>query len=206
MKIARSLLVLIATIGFAHAGGFGGPPPFTGGSPLVSGIDGTYQAVATATNLTGIFGFTIQDGVQTQSSINNSWIFFIDGNILSGSVAANISNDKVAGVLDPGLGTSLSNTGTSSGADIFVIPGNAAAGFYNGTINLNSPIASFSGTGSLQGTPERTDQIVTVTTGSSGGSVDVTEITIPGSDFDKTDFTFRGTRLSISSITVSGTN
>lgn len=206
MKIVRSLLVLIVTIGFAHAGGFGGPPPFTGGSPLVSGIDGTYQAVASATNLTGIFGFRIQNGVQTQASANNSWIFFVDGDIISGSVAANVSNDKVVGVLDSGLGSSLGNTGTSTGAEIFVIPGNAAAGFYNGTINLNSPIASFSGTGSLQGTPERTDQIVTVSTGSSGGDVNVTEITIPGSDFDKTDFTFRGTRLFISSIAVSGTN
>ena len=65
MKAAFSLLVLVATIGLARAGSFAGPPPFTNGSPLQSGTDGTYQAVASGTNLTGVFSFVISGGIQT---------------------------------------------------------------------------------------------------------------------------------------------
>ncbi|MFZ4681162.1 MAG: hypothetical protein ACOYMS_01565 [Terrimicrobiaceae bacterium] len=210
MKITYFLLPLVVSIGLAQAGGFGGPPALSGGSPLaLTGIDGSYQAVASAVNVTGLFSFAIQNGVQTQSSTasdsNNSWIFFVDGNILSGSVAANVSNDQVAGVLDSGLGNNLTTTGTTGGASVYVIPGNAAAGYYNGTIDLSSPISAFEGEGALQGTPSRTDQIVVITTGTGGsaGGVDITPIVIPGSTFDVTTFKFRGTRLSIR---VSGTN
>ena len=81
MKAAFSLLVLVATISLARAGSFAGPPPFTNGSPLQSGTDGTYQAVASGTNLTGVFSFVISGGIQTSDSnaVINSWVFFIDG-------------------------------------------------------------------------------------------------------------------------------
>ncbi len=114
MKAASSLLILIATIGLARAGSFqpaalamAGPPPFTNESPLLSGMDGIYQAIATGVNLTGVFSFQIVNGIQTstQSVTINSWVFFVDGNIFQGSVAAAISQTKVAGVLNGGTTT-----------------------------------------------------------------------------------------------------
>ena len=75
MKAASSLLILIATIGLARAGSFqpaalamAGPPPFTNESPLLSGMDGIYQAIASGVNLTGVFSFQIVDGIQTSTS------------------------------------------------------------------------------------------------------------------------------------------
>jgi hypothetical protein len=104
MKAVFSLLVLVATISFARAGSFAGPPPFTNESPLLSGMDGTYQAVASGVNLTGVFSFVISGGIQTStsSSVINSWVFFIDGNIVQGPVVAAISQTAVVGILSGG--------------------------------------------------------------------------------------------------------
>ena len=105
MKAALSLLVLVATINLARAGEFAGPPPFTNDSPLQSGTDGTYQAIVSGTNITGVFSFVISGGLQTsdQSATINSWVFFVDGNIFQGSVTAAISRGKVAGILNGGV-------------------------------------------------------------------------------------------------------
>ena len=65
MKIAASFLVLL--LGVVHVHASAGPPPFTNGSPLVSGVDGSYQATARGRNLTGVFRFTYANGVQTSS-------------------------------------------------------------------------------------------------------------------------------------------
>jgi len=196
MKSAFSLLVLIATIGLAHAGGFGGPPPFKGSSPLQSGTDGVYQAVASATNVTGLFAFSIVGGIQTSAGNENKWVFFIDGVIISGSVSANISNDKVAGVLDSGLsgGVATDDEGDLDLPAVILVPGNTASGFFTGAIDLNSPIAAFEGEGALQGTPERVDKIIIIDTDLPNGFVEI-RVSIDSSDFDKTEFKFRGTRL-----------
>lgn len=198
MKTAFSLLALISTIGFAHAGGFGGPPPFTGGSPLPTGVDGVYQAVASATNVTGLFTFSIVGGIQSNTPSANRWVFFVDGEVLSGNVSANISNDKVVGILDSGLnGLKGDDSGQITLPMVVFVPGNAASGTFNGTIDLNSPIAAFEGEGVLSGTPARTDQIIFISEGSDvlPPSVLVTPVVIPGSTFDVTKFDFRGTRL-----------
>ena len=65
MKIAASFLVF--PTGIVHVYASTGPPPFTNGSPLVSGVDGFYQATARGRNLTGVFRFTYANGVQTSS-------------------------------------------------------------------------------------------------------------------------------------------
>lgn len=182
----------------AFAGGFGGPPPFTNGSPLNSGTDGIYQAVATGVNLTGLFAFTISGGIQTSSSTNNKWVFFVDGQILTGTTQANISNDRVAGVLDSVAGV----TDFSSLPVIINVPGNAAAGFFSGEIDLNSPIAAFHGEGALEGTPARTDQLIIV---SESGFASTIVIEVPGSDFPSSPFKFRGTRLSTVPVAASAT-
>lgn len=170
-----------------------------------------YQIVASATNVTGIVSFAIQGGLQTTSQNANAWVFFVDGQILSGISDVNISNDKVVGILDAGVtGVPVNDDGTVTLPISIVIPGNAAAGVFHGDIDLNSPIAAIEGTGQLTGTPARTDQILIITgdentsfTGflPDGSFVDITgavyiPVVIPGSSLDDIDFKFRGSRVS----------
>jgi hypothetical protein len=205
----RIVLVLVAfslSTLQSQAGGFGGPAPFRNGSPLVSGTDGVYQGVATGKNATGIISWAISQGSQTSLSAANNWKFFVDGQTLGGQTAANISDSKVSGILDSGL-TSASNTSSSgNGTSTIVVPGNSGAGFFNASINLNSPVAAFEGKGLLTGTPPRTDQIViiqearVVTVGDRvifiPAEVTITSINIPGSTLADLKFKLRGTRLS----------
>jgi hypothetical protein len=216
MKVALPLLALIATINLARAGAFAGPPPFTNGSPLQSGTDGTYQAIAEGVNLTGVFSFVIKGGIQTsdQSATINGWVFFVDGNIFQGSVVAAIAEDDVAGVLNGRTTTLPFETGESlTLPSAFVIPGNTASGEFSGSIDLNSPLAVFEGKGTLQGTPARQDQLIfitdpTVTTVVQTGTTTTTTtspstnfqavfpINIPPTGIAETRFRFEGTRVS----------
>ena len=72
MKSLAASLALFLAAATVHAGGFGGPPPFTNGSPLPDGVDGSYQASATAPNTTGIIRFKYMNGVQTTNVKENS--------------------------------------------------------------------------------------------------------------------------------------
>jgi len=205
------LLTSIAT----QAGNMFGPAPFRNGSPLTTGTDGIYQAVATAPNLTGIFSWEISNGIQTSGQQNNRWVFFVDGQLLSGVTAANVSNGKVSGILDSGIGNGIptNDNGTVELPIAFVIPGNSASGKFSGKINLKSPIAAFSGNGLLQGTPDRVDQLIyildlssfeSVSFGSDFNPIFTKSVRIPGSQYDpitgsgiiSTEFKFSGTRLS----------
>ena len=114
MKIAASFLVLLVAI--VHVQASAGPPPFTNGSPLVSGVDGSYQATARGRNLTGVFRFTYVNGVQTSNpqlptgttvpnlltDPYNDYVFFVEGRVYRGLVQANVNVGSVAGVLDNG--------------------------------------------------------------------------------------------------------
>jgi hypothetical protein len=220
MKAALSLLALIATINLARAGAFDGPPPFTNGSPLQSGTDGTYQAVAEGVNLTGVFSFVISDGIQTsdQSATINGWVFFVDGNIFQGSVVAAIVEDDVAGVLNGEVasqGVPIGPDGTVTIPTAFIISGDSASGDFSGSISLNSPVAAFEGRGSLKGTPERVDQLVSISepvqavVDANGNvvvpaipPVTVTPIVIPAGSAGETRFRFEGTRVSTTPATV----
>jgi hypothetical protein len=193
-----------------------GPAPFRNGSPLASGTDGIYQAVATAPNLTGLFSWAISGGVQTSDRQNNQWVFFVDGQLLSGTTVANVSDGKVAGVLDSGIATGVptQGNGTITPPVVFVIPGNAGSGQFQGKINLKSPNASFNGSGKIEGTPLRVDQVIYISDlpellildgGSGFNPVIVEPVIIPGSALQSTDFTFRGTRLSLGTPTASQT-
>ena len=131
MKTACSLLVLIASAAYASASA--GPPPFTNGSPLISGVDGSYQATVRGKNLSGIFRFSYSSGNQTDTDSANKYAIFVDGQCYTGDVHAAINTDTVGGVLD------------TSDAEY----GNTASGFFNGDMDQNSAYASFSGEGSL---------------------------------------------------------
>src|SRR6476646_11778982 len=114
MKIAASFLVFLTGIVHVYAGA--GPPPFTNGSPLVSGVDGSYQATARGKNLTGVFRFTYSSGRQTSNpqfptgnrvaslltDPYNDYVFFVEGIVYRGLVQANINVNSIAGVLDNG--------------------------------------------------------------------------------------------------------
>jgi hypothetical protein len=133
MKILAALLVLVLASQYLHASA--GSPPFKNGSPLVSGVDGKYQATARGKNLTGVFRFTYANGSQTSSpqlptgnsvpdlltDPYNDYVFFVRGQVYRGLVQANINVGSVAGVLDNGAaglfnGGSLSPSSTTTAA------------------------------------------------------------------------------------------
>ncbi len=160
MKIILFSLVTVATLtqGWAF-----GPAPFRGGSPLASGTDGVYQAVASGPNLTGIFGWAISGGVQAAAvASNNRWVFFVDGNVTTGTTVANLSDGKITGILDPSADFQIPTD--SSQAPILpfirVLSDRTSQGVFQGNINLKSPTAAFSGSGMLQGVGNRTYQVL----------------------------------------------
>lgn len=207
MNLRSAFLVLSTTLALslsAQAGGFGGPGPFRNGSPLPSGTDGVYSAVANGTNLTGLFYFTLSGGLQTQGSRGNSWVFFVDGQTLRGTTSANVANGKVAGILDSGVSTAVTDdSGSVTLPIIMYIQGNTANGVFQGTMDMNSPTGYFDGKGYISGTPDRVDQIVII---NSSAAASVTSVTIPGSSMEQIDFNFRGSRLSISASTATSSN
>jgi len=196
MKRPIVSLLAVFAVATAHAGSFGGPPPFKNGSPLTSGTDGTYQAVASGTNVTGLFSWHMSGGAQTPEQGNNSWIFFVDGEILSGQTSAVVSRGKVVGILDSTTSSGVPTTGngTITLPLVFIIPGNTGSGQFTGKIDLNSPIAYFSGQGNLSGTAPRVDQIVFLR--DAAVPVTIVPITIPGSTLGNIAFKFRGSRVS----------
>jgi hypothetical protein len=154
-------LVTCATLSQAMAFG---PAPFRNGSPLASGTDGTYQAVASGTNLTGILSWVISGGVQLGGATNNNngWIFFVDGNVVSGSTAVNVSDGRITGILDPAADFQIPVDSSQAPVLPFikVLSNTVAQGRFSGSINLKSPTAAFSGTGNIAGAPARTYQVL----------------------------------------------
>jgi len=162
MKTVFALLSLIATIGIANAGGFGGPPPFTNGSPLISGVDGSYQATARGSNLVGVFRFTYANGrqvsltnsstvVTTNSVLTdpyNDYVFFVGGVSYRGLVQANINQANIDGVLDNG-GVNIPN-GTDFQGDNPVGLTTFMSGNFGGTIQQDSSDYFFKGSGQAQ--------------------------------------------------------
>lgn len=154
MKKAAFSLLAIFVAATAHAGGFGGPPPFTNGSPLPTGVDGSYQASARGNNLTGVFRFTYSGGNQTTDpSLDatgsfvdpyNDYVFFVDGLVYRGPVQANINVGAITGVLDNGGVNIPSFFGNTTPGPLIAI---IMSGYFNGKGDNNSPIFAFKGTG-----------------------------------------------------------
>lgn len=143
MKIR--LLFLLATLAVSissvRAGSFGGPPPFTNGSPLPSGVTGTYQASARGNGITGLIIFSYAEGGNPSPTGLNNYIFFVEGTIVSGGVQAAIMTNRLSGILEtpavPNVPPDLVNF-------------DSLGGFFNGKFNTNSPYYSFKGKGVLQ--------------------------------------------------------
>jgi hypothetical protein len=218
MKFVLFSLAFAATL--AQGLAFG-PAPFRNGSPLLTGTDGVYQAVASGANLTGIFTWAMSGGVQLSSANNNSWVFFVDGNVVRGSTVANVSNNSISGILDPNVDFQIPLDAGDKPILPFIriIPSTSSQGRFSGTINLKSPTAAFSGNGLLQNVGNRTFQVLYIsestsenppvyetstiitqgntTTTITGGlpTFTLNATTVPPAP---TTFTFRGTRLSTS--------
>lgn len=208
-----------------NAGNMFGPAAFRNGSPLVTGVDGTYQAAARAENVTGIFRFAYSGGSQTSSQVQNSWIFFVSGQIQRGGVVADIQNSSINGILDSQ--GSLSSTGNQTNSNnninlplVIINQNNSSAGVFNGKINLKSPNGAFSGQGSLSPLPAQTNNIVGISQRSDGefsyngtvpppeflpGAIVITtnEFITPAGTIPPVTFNFRGVRTSTATGTTS---
>ncbi|MDX2080330.1 MAG: hypothetical protein SFU53_06055 [Terrimicrobiaceae bacterium] len=199
-------IATLASSGAALAGGFGGPPPFTNGSPLITGVDGSYQATARAKNLTGVFRFQYSGGTQTSSQQQNNWVFFIGGQIQRGSVVANVGNGSVNGVLDSlASGTSTNSNGTISLPIIFLNANNSSSGEFSGRMDMNDPNAHFSGKGKLMPSPGSTNQVIAISQEdvsegdvTLGGEIQITNAvyTNLAGSIPETVFNFQGVRTS----------
>lgn len=191
MKI--SLLCSLLAFGVASsalAGSFGGPPPFTDLSPLQSGIDGSYQATARGKNLTGIIRFAYQNGVQSPIASANTYVFFVNGVVTSGSATVSITGKNLAGVLGGQDFTVPTNDeGTVELPAIFVIRGNRASGSFTGKMDLEDRMSYFSGNGQIIGSGDETITFIGInesTASASGATAGVTiqteEVLVPGSE------------------------
>lgn len=190
-------LVILGTSSL-HAGSFGGPGPFRNDSPLATGIDGTYQAAARATNATGLIRFGIQTGVQSGGPQLNQWIFFAEGTIFRGNTAVVVSEGNITGILDSDdLQLPVGDDGSISLPAVFVVRGTRASGEFSGTIELKNPNGLFYGDGRLIPTPSEEIQIITIT--DDPGILDpvtVTPVLLGGSTGNEIAFDFRGVRSS----------
>jgi hypothetical protein len=158
MKTLAAFLVLLLAVQIS-ARASAGPPPFTNGSPLVSGVDGMYQATARGKNLTGVFRFTYANGSQTSNpqlptgdevpnlltDPYNDYVFFVEGLVYRGLVQANINTSSIAGVLDNGSANVAVFGGESAGLGVTAF----TSGFFNGCMDQNSPFACFHGKGEV---------------------------------------------------------
>jgi hypothetical protein len=118
MKRTFAFLLVAFAAASAQAGSFGGPPPFTNGSPLQSGVNGAYQASARGSNLSGIITFAYSGGVQTTTASQNKWVIFYQGEVFAGFTDAAINDGNISGVLEtstltPKTRTSSNNSTTS---------------------------------------------------------------------------------------------
>jgi len=161
-SLAASLALALVASATAQAGSFG-PPPFSNGSPLVSGWDGSYQASARAKNVTGVFRFQYSNGSQTSAAGANSWVFFVNGQVQRGTVTANINESTLDGVLDSLAGGSATNSnGSISLPIVFLNANNSSAGDFRGKMSKNG---DFNGQGQLLPAPAATNQIIAISAG-----------------------------------------
>jgi hypothetical protein len=206
------VLLSLAATAVSHAGSFGGPGPWSDQSPLQSGIDGSYQATARGTNLTGVFRFAYENNVQSPNPAANLYSFFVDGQVVTGGVTAAINGKNLAGVLGgQDFSVPTNNSGSTELPLVFIVRGNRANGQFQGQVNFEDPMAAFNGNGKVTPAPVETNTVILIQTNNLNDSlvivdsnsslasqdVTVTPFVIPGSSIPPTDFTFEGVRTSV---------
>ena len=194
--------VLSSTL--SHAGNMFGPAAFRNGSPLVSGVDGTYQATARASNITGIFRFAYSGGSQTTTQRQNNWIFFREGQVIRGDVEASIDESSLTGILAPAQAISGSTNSNAVLPLIIVSSDSASVGTFNGKLNLKSPSGAFSGVGVFQSAAPQVTTYNIISTNAQGNPTNSPTIFVtnsPGAQFTN-NFNFRGVRTSASTTVI----
>ena len=195
MKRTIASLLAIFAAATAHAGSFGGPPPFSNGSPLVTGVDGSYQAVARSTNLTGIIRFQYAGGSQTAAALKNSWVFFVNGQTQHGTVTAAIDRENIAGVLDVNNVSVATNANGSLSLPIVIQSQSASSiGYFNGKLSLNESSGAISGSGQIMPSLPQTNTFVLISTNAAGLEGFSIPITNGSGTSTPTDFKFSGVR------------
>ena len=135
-----ALLLLAFTAATAQAGSFGGPPPFTNGSPLESGVTGTYQASARGNGISGIIRFSYADDGSPSTAGLNDYVFFVAGTLVTGSTEAAIMTNKITGIL---LAPSVPTVPPTMGYF------DSLGGSFRANIDTKSPTYNFKGSGNL---------------------------------------------------------
>jgi len=131
-KVAASLLItfIAAT---AQAGSFGGPPPFTNGSPLPSGVDGSYQAALKGKNLNGIVRFSYSGGSQIDVTVeDNAYFIFYAGQIYQQAAQVAIMDSQISAILEETFPSLFSGL---------------ASGYFSAKLQTKSAFGNFSGKG-----------------------------------------------------------
>jgi len=216
MKVLSIFVGLAVSSVVALAGSFGGPAPFSDGSPLSSGTDGIYQATARGVNATGIISFAYSGGAQTTFAPQNDWSFFVEGQVVSGSTTAVISDSNIDGVLD---GTSVDlgedEEGQISFPLVFISAPNSGSGTFTADLDYSDANSEFTGDGILTPAEPSVTEITVVSQGQFDsdtfgltGSISATNFTITngGGNFLPVTFTVRGTRTSTTPTVVSSSD
>jgi len=186
-KVIAVLALSLVSFASSFAGGFGGPPPFTNGSPLPTGVDGSYVGAVSGSNMSGVIAFQYSSGVQSGVVARNTWVIFYQGQVYRGVTDVAIADGRISGVLGTSTAAPVSRTNSSSSSNATAIVGppnfNSTSsriqsetiaslanpsGFFNAKLNNNSPTGSFKGTGMLEGVFSTT--ATATTTGSSSGT------------------------------------
>lgn len=141
IRLLCLLATFVASMVNVHAGSFGGPPPFTNGSPLPTGVTGTYQASARGSGISGLILFSYNDNGNPSATGLNNYIFFVEGTIVSGGVQAAIMTNRLSGILETPAVPNVPPT---------LVNFDSLGGYFSGKFNTNSPVYSFKGKGVLQ--------------------------------------------------------
>jgi len=140
MRLLAILTLLAIELTNASAGSLFGPPPFTNGSPLPTGVKGTYQASAVGSGITGIIRFSYNSNGNPSAPGVNDYIFFVNGTIVTGETDASIMTNNIYGILD---------TPNAINPPPTLVSFDALGGSFNAKINTKSPTYSFKGNGQL---------------------------------------------------------
>jgi len=176
MKLVVAPVALLLAVASVHAGGFGGPRPFTDQSPLTTGVDGAYTAIARGNNLSGVIRWNYASNRQTTgtpvfllngvlSDVYNEYVMFVNGLAYRGLDAVAINGPTISGVLDNGgvvVPNSSDSSDTSDGLTVLTF----LSGYFNGNADLNSPEFWMKGDGKVQTWTTSTDSTTSVTTSS----------------------------------------
>ncbi|MEI8312958.1 MAG: hypothetical protein WCH98_19605 [Verrucomicrobiota bacterium] len=141
MKRSLASLLAILSVVTAHAGSFGGPTSLN--TSTQTGAVGTYQATARGKGLSGIFRFNYNsNGNPVATTANPStYVFFIDGMLVTGTVDASLMSSKIAGIFE---------SGTVATVSPFLFGYEVPGGSFTANINTSSANYFFKGKGNIQ--------------------------------------------------------